>query len=167
MNTKIVRFPSSLAFSIGRLPVNIPRSDDDTRDVFDLCALAVRVRDRMRTLEQDPLVRLAIASVVADCRGGKSGTLILDEDGQLAVEVNCGRLVESKPEPEPEPESKPESKLTRGPSLDDLRAEAAALNVDISDLGRKKGLIIARLDAARNAPPPSPPASSEDDLLMI
>ena len=165
MNTKIVRFPSSLAFSIGRLPVNIPRSDDDTRDVLDLCALAVRVRDRMRTLEQDPLVRLAIASVVADCRGGKSGTLILDEDGQLAVEVNCGRLVESKPEPEPE--SKPESKLTRGPSLDDLRAEAAALNVDISDLGRKKGLILARLDAARNAPPPSPPASSEDDLLMI
>jgi hypothetical protein len=33
----------------------------------------------------------------------------------------------------------------KGPSLDDLRKKAAELGIDISDLGRKKGLIIARL----------------------
>jgi hypothetical protein len=33
----------------------------------------------------------------------------------------------------------------KGPSLDELRKKAAELGIDISDLGRKKGLIVARL----------------------
>jgi len=158
MNTKVVPFPEGVRVAIESLPCADPSVEDYASDsARGLARLTELCRAKMSILSANPLVALAVESVVANCRGGKSGRVIVDDNGDFAVEVTCatGRKVEEPAvEPAKPQESAPEP-TTRGPSLDDLRAQAAALGVDISDLGRKKGLIIARLDAARTAPPTS------------
>ena len=151
MNTKVVPFPETVRVAIESLPCAF--STDESNTARGLARLTELCRDKMNILSANPLVALAVESVVASCRGGKSGRIIVDDNGDFAVEVTCatGRKVEEPAKPQ---ETVPEP-TTRGPSLDDLRTQAAVLGVDISDLGRKKGLIIARLDAARAARPTS------------
>jgi hypothetical protein len=164
MNTKVVPFPETVRVAIESLPCAF--STDDSNTARGIARLTEFCRAKMAILGANPLVALAVESVVANCRGGKSGRIIVDDNGDFAVEVTCatGRKVE---EPAVEP-AKPQETVpeptTRGPSLDDLRVVAAILGVDISDLGRKKGLIIARLDAARAARAARPTSGDESAI---
>ena len=99
-----------------------------------------------------PLVKIAGGAVVDTVRGAKSGTITVD-GGELFATVNTGNRGRGGRK-----KASAESTTTvttaaaetttddaKGPSLDELRKKAAELGIDISDLGRKKGLIVARL----------------------
>jgi hypothetical protein len=99
-----------------------------------------------------PLVKIAGGAVVDSVRGAKSGTITVD-GGELFATVNTGNRGRGGRK-----KASAESTTTvttaaaetttddaKGPSLDELRKKAAELGIDISDLGRKKGLIVARL----------------------
>lgn len=101
-----------------------------------------------------PLVKIAGGAVVDTVRGAKSGSIGVD-GGELFATVNTGNRGRGGRK-----KASAESTTTtvttaaaetttddasKGPSLDELRKKAAELGIDISDLGRKKGLIVARL----------------------
>jgi hypothetical protein len=99
-----------------------------------------------------PLVKIAGDAVVDSVRGAKSGTITVD-GGELFATVNTGNrgrggrrkasaVAAVSTDATASTDAADDAK---GPSLDDLRKKAAELGIDISDLGRKKGLIIARL----------------------
>lgn len=99
-----------------------------------------------------PLVKIAGDAVVDTVRGAKSGSINVD-GGELFATVNTGnrgRGGRRKASATTETTATASTDAAaddnaKGPSLDDLRKKAAELGIDISDLGRKKGLIIARL----------------------
>lgn len=99
-----------------------------------------------------PLVKIAGDAVVDTVRGAKSGSINVD-GGELFATVNTGnrgRGGRRKAAATTETTATASTDAAaddnaKGPSLDDLRKKAAELGIDISDLGRKKGLIIARL----------------------
>ena len=99
-----------------------------------------------------PLVKIAGDAVVDTVRGAKSGTITVD-GGELFATVNTGnrgrggrRKASAVAAVSTDATASTDADdNTKGPSLDDLRKKAAELGIDISDLGRKKGLIIARL----------------------
>lgn len=102
-----------------------------------------------------PLTKIAGDAVVATVRGAKSGTISVD-GGELFATVNTGnrgRGGRRKAAAAASTDATASTASTdaasddsaKGPSLDDLRKKAAELGIDISDLGRKKGLIVARL----------------------
>lgn len=98
-----------------------------------------------------PLVKIAGDAVVDTVRGAKSGSINVD-GGELFATVNTGnrgrggrRKASATTETTATASTDAAADDTKGPSLDDLRKKAAELGIDISDLGRKKGLIIARL----------------------
>jgi len=99
-----------------------------------------------------PLVKIAGDAVVDSVRGAKSGTITVD-GGELFATVNTGNrgrggrrkasaVAAVSTDATASTDAADDAK---GPSLDDLRKKAAELGIDISDLGRKKGLIVARL----------------------
>jgi hypothetical protein len=98
-----------------------------------------------------PLVKIAGGAVVDTVRGAKSGAIGVD-GGELFATVNTGnrgRGGRKKASAESTTVTTAAAETTtddaKGPSLDELRKKAAELGIDISDLGRKKGLIVARL----------------------
>ena len=99
-----------------------------------------------------PLVKIAGDAVVDTVRGAKSGSITVD-GGELFATVNTGnrgrggrRKASAVAAVSTDATASTDADdNTKGPSLDDLRKKAAELGIDISDLGRKKGLIIARL----------------------
>lgn len=99
-----------------------------------------------------PLVKIAGDAVVDTVRGAKSGSINVD-GGELFATVNTGnrgRGGRRKAAATTETTATASTDAAaddnaKGPSLDDLRKKAAELGIDISDLGRKKGLIVARL----------------------
>ena len=99
-----------------------------------------------------PLVKIAGDAVVDTVRGAKSGTITVD-GGELFATVNTGnrgrggrRKASAVAAVSTDATASTDADdNTKGPSLDDLRKKAAELGIDISDLGRKKGLIVARL----------------------
>ena len=101
-----------------------------------------------------PLVKIAGDAVVDTVRGAKSGTITVD-GGELFATVNTGnrgrggrRKASAVAAVSTDATASTDAAAddnAKGPSLDDLRKKAAELGIDISDLGRKKGLIIARL----------------------
>ena len=133
---------------------------------------------QIRNLSQNPLIALALNTMFADVRGGKSATLVVSSgklmaDVMVAIKPHQGRgrsavttavtnptitaTVDTKSTATVDTNSKSTATIDtnstdtdtqRGPSLEYLRARAGILGVDISDLGRKKGLIVARLEKA-------------------
>jgi len=100
-----------------------------------------------------PLVKIAGDAVVDSVRGAKSGSITVD-GGELFATVNTGnrgrggrRKASAVAAVSTDATASTDAAAddAKGPSLDDLRKKAAELGIDISDLGRKKGLIIARL----------------------
>jgi hypothetical protein len=100
-----------------------------------------------------PLVKIAGDAVVNTVRGAKSGTITVD-GGELFATVNTGnrgrggrRKASAVAAVSTAATASTDAAAddAKGPSLDDLRKKAAELGIDISDLGRKKGLIVARL----------------------
>ena len=99
-----------------------------------------------------PLVKIAGDAVVDTVRGAKSGSINVD-GGELFATVNTGnrgrggrRKASAVAAVSTDATASTDADdNAKGPSLDDLRKKAAELGIDISDLGRKKGLIIARL----------------------
>ena len=98
-----------------------------------------------------PLVKIAGDAVVDTVRGAKSGSITVD-GGELFATVNTGnrgrggrRKAAATTDATATASTDAAADDAKGPSLDDLRKKAAELGIDISDLGRKKGLIIARL----------------------
>ena len=99
-----------------------------------------------------PLVKIAGDAVVDTVRGAKSGSITVD-GGELFATVNTGnrgrggrRKASAVAAVSTDATASTDADdNTKGPSLDDLRKKAAELGIDISDLGRKKGLIVARL----------------------
>lgn len=98
-----------------------------------------------------PLVKIAGDAVVDSVRGAKSGSINVD-GGELFATVNTGnrgrggrRKAAATTDATATASTDAAADDAKGPSLDDLRKKAAELGIDISDLGRKKGLIIARL----------------------
>jgi hypothetical protein len=98
-----------------------------------------------------PLVLIAGDAVVNTVRGAKSGSIGVD-GGELFATVNTGnrgRGGRKKASAESTTATATAATTTddaaKGPSLDELRKKAAELGIDISDLGRKKALIVARL----------------------
>ena len=145
---------------------------------------------QIRNLSNNPLIALALNTMFADVRGGKSATLAM-ASGKIVVDVvveaksltgqtdarpkrqyqarprqNGGGTADGATNVTNSPdmgvvtkavkavahsvdaEKVPDNDTLRGPSLEYLRARADALGVDILDLGRKKGLIVARLGLA-------------------
>ena len=125
---------------------------------------------QIRNLSQNPLIALALNTMFADVRGGKSATLVVSSgklmaDVMVATKPHQGRgrsavtTAVTNPTITATVDTNSKSTATidtnstdtdtqRGPSLEYLRARAGILGVDISDLGRKKGLIVARLEKA-------------------
>ena len=125
---------------------------------------------QIRNLSQNPLIALALNTMFADVRGGKSATLVVSSgklmaDVMVAIKPHQGRgrsavtTAVTNPTITATVDTNSKSTATidtnstdtdtqRGPSLEYLRARAGILGVDISDLGRKKGLIVARLEKA-------------------
>ena len=131
---------------------------------------------QIRNLSQNPLIALALNTMFADVRGGKSATLVVSSgklmaDVMVAIKPHQGRgrsavttavtnptitaTVDTKSTATVDTKStatidtnSTDTDTQRGPSLEYLRARAGILGVDISDLGRKKGLIVARLEKA-------------------
>lgn len=98
-----------------------------------------------------PLVKIAGDAVVDSVRGAKSGSINVD-GGELFATVNTGnrgrggrRKAAATTDATATASTDAAADDAKGPSLDDLRKKAAELGIDISDLGRKKGLIVARL----------------------
>jgi len=100
-----------------------------------------------------PLVKIAGDAVVDTVRGAKSGSITVD-GGELFATVNTGnrgrggrRKASAVAAVSTDATASTDAAAddAKGPSLDDLRKKAAELGIDISDLGRKKGLIVARL----------------------
>ena len=100
-----------------------------------------------------PLVKIAGDAVVDSVRGAKSGTITVD-GGELFATVNTGNRgrggrrkasAVAAVSTDATASTVAAAVVAKCPSLDDLRKKAAELGIDISDLGRKKGLIIARL----------------------
>jgi len=100
-----------------------------------------------------PLVKIAGDAVVNTVRGAKSGSITVD-GGELFATVNTGnrgrggrRKASAVAAVSTDATASTDAAAddAKGPSLDDLRKKAAELGIDISDLGRKKGLIVARL----------------------
>ena len=125
---------------------------------------------QIRNLSQNPLIALALNTMFADVRGGKSATLVVSSgklmaDVMVAIKPHQGRgrsavtTAVTNPTITATVDTNSKSTATieptlheldgqRGPSLEYLRVRAGILGVDISDLGRKKGLIVARLEKA-------------------
>ena len=100
-----------------------------------------------------PLVKIAGDAVVNTVRGAKSGSIGVD-GGELFATVNTGNRgrggrkkasAESTTATAATATETTTDDAAKGPSLDELRKKAAELGIDISDLGRKKALIVARL----------------------
>ena len=115
---------------------------------------------QIRNLSQNPLIALALNTMFADVRGGKSATLVVSSgklmaDVMVAIKPHQGRGRSAVTTAVTNPTitatvdtNSTDTDTQRGPSLEYLRARAGILGVDISDLGRKKGLIVARLEKA-------------------
>jgi len=101
-------------------------------------------------LAEHPLVE--VAAQEAAKREGRRGhpSIVIDDNGSVVLEVHYGSKPTSSPKPKKDVSATKKSKL---PTLDELRKQAEEAGVDISDLGRAKRLIMARIAEGPAAPP--------------
>jgi hypothetical protein len=133
MLSQTLLFPQPVLESILDLTIanvgDITLHGEPISTVRELLLAHAALCEHVKLLNAHPLIQLAANSVAS------SGQIVVD-DGQLAVHVEASDFTE---------DATPTRKSRNEPSLDSLRDQAETLGVDISDLGRKKGLIIARL----------------------
>lgn len=129
----MLSFPQPLYDSILELAVpevqGLALNGVTIANVRDLLFAHAALCEHVKVLNTHPLIRLAAESVA-------DGATVIVDGGLLFVDTGASESRTTAPTTR---------KSRNEPSLDSLREQAEALGVDISDLGRKKGLIIARL----------------------
>lgn len=137
-----IEVPEEIREAILNLPV-----PNEAGDLETLGTLLNRARETLslinRTLSDNALVQFTADQLMRAEKKRGDSTILAHLDGTVSLHISYeGSGVNLDIDPSPL-----KSKL---PTLDELRLQAAALDVDISDLGRAKLRIIERL-----ADPPS------------
>ena len=125
-------------------------TQDGGLSLYDALETNRKERERLLTLARTHLVMSPLTPLVADAVAAEiglpeGGNLVLDEQGALILDVPPGT------------DGRRRRWRSRLPDIQVLRDEAEAKGVDISDLGCKKKLIIARLALVADLDPEPAP----------
>jgi hypothetical protein len=139
-------------------PEELAEGFETVQEMVELARILMSkaVAHARRVIDEHPLTEVVAEAAAKEAGKRGHATLAVDDNGTVMLEVHYGEKPVTTKRP-PEKKAKWSSKL---PTLDELREEAAELDVDISDLGRKKKLIVARIEDAR-AGRPHPSTLSE------
>jgi hypothetical protein len=133
------------------------QEQDLFRELQQIRARLVEVREEaQKALDRNPLT--AITAKEAARQAGRRGhpTIVITDTGDVMLEVSYT----SEPKPRPKKATIERGWSSTLPTLDELRKRAAKLGIDISDLGRAKKKILARLEAGK-AKSPAPASASQ------
>jgi hypothetical protein len=119
-------------------------------------------------VDNNPLTPIVIRDMIHQL-GRKSSTakIVLDRDGSAHLDFGEIKTRTNEPKPKPkakrQPKPKPAPKrVGKLPSLGTLREYADKQGIDISDLGRSKVQIVARLNWVEPEPKPEPKPAEPD-----
>jgi hypothetical protein len=145
------------------LPVRLPEGELTT-----VGELIEKARESLRlanaAVQNNALIQTTAAFLMKQDKRRGNPSILVRMDGSVVLRVTYGE--EEDEEPAPEAWTPPESK-PKLPTLPELRERAERLRVDISDLGRQKLNIIARLDEAeaeQRATPVQPDRRLRDEV---
>lgn len=130
------------------LSLPVKNEDGSATSVGDLIREASEALARANAaIQENALIQLTASHLMKQEKRRGHPSIGVKLDGTAVLRIAYGTTAEAPQAPAP---LAPKSKL---PSLPTLRQKAEALGVDISDLGRKKKLIIERLEEAEEKPP--------------
>lgn len=130
---KPVDYPldSQVAEGVLNLPVVDPEGRLTT--IGETVALAGRLLESAnKALNNNALATIAAQALMKDQKRRGVPSFVVDSDGRVSLHIAYSGKTEATADPLP--------------SLGALRARAASVGVDISDLGRQKKAILERLD---------------------
>ena len=157
MTRKLKPVEVELSEEVQQAVLSLPVQNDDgsLSTVGDLIKKAAdSIEAANQAIQDNALIQLTASHLMKQEKRRGNPSVVVKLDGTAVLLITYGES--SNPAP-PEPLA-PRSKL---PSLDVLRKKAEEMGVDISDLGRKKKMIIARLEDAEN---PRPPSKMRDEV---
>lgn len=113
--------------------------------------LSAAVEQAREALTKNPLTEMVAKEAAR--KAGKRGhpVVVVDDDGQVMLEIRYKGDGRENPSDEGK-----KSWVSELPSLEDLRERAQQAGIDISDLGRAKRKILARLDEPKPEVAPKP-----------
>ena len=132
---KPVDYPldSQVAEGVLNLPVVDPEGRLTT--IGQTVALAGRLLESAnKALNNNALATIAAQALMKDQKRRGIPSFVVDSDGRVSLHISYSGGAEATTDPDPLP------------SLEALRARAASVGVDISDLGRQKKAILERLE---------------------
>jgi hypothetical protein len=132
---KPVDYPldSQVAEGVLSLPVVDPEGRLTT--IGETVALAGRLLESAnKALNNNALATIAAQALMKDQKRRGVPSFVVASDGRVSLHIAYSGKTEATADPDPLP------------SLGALRARAASVGVDISDLGRQKKAILERLD---------------------
>lgn len=133
------------------LPVRLP--DESLATVGDLVERAAEcLRLANEAVQDNALIRTTATFLMKQEKRRGTPTVLVRMDGTAVLRITYGDDEEDQP---PVAVVAATSKKAKLPTLDELRKRAAAAGVDISDLGRQKRKILARVEDGEEAAPSS------------
>lgn len=130
-------------------PFGVPEDSGPSTTIGERVERAAQaVRDANAYLATSKLASLVAHTLMKDLKKRGNPSIVVEPDGQVILRVSYDEDKQEAPEA-PVEKSKWSSDL---PKLDELRAEAEKLGVNISDLGRARRAIHDRLQAVRERP---------------
>ncbi len=160
MTRKLKPVDIELSGEVQEAVLSLPVKEDDgsISTVGDLIQRAADAIEKAnKAIEGNALIQLTAEHLMKKEKRRGNPSILVDLHGRAVLRITYG----DDDAGEPVQAIARKSKL---PTLDKLRERAKDLGVDISDLGRKKKKIIARLDEAEKKADPEPPSRLRDEV---
>jgi hypothetical protein len=142
-----------------------PGEGNSPRTIGERVASAIRsVEEANVYLAKSPLAALVADTLMRRLKKRGVPSIRVRPDGVVILHVSYD--AEAPPRTVAEPPVKRGSRKSDLPKLDELRAEAASLGLDITDLGRQRRAIFELVESAKAAiaEDPKPPARMVDEV---